>query len=90
MNKDTEKDESFIREVFSENGYGASKRVFGALGIIGALFVMVWLAVKEGGTDSVKDIVETIIISSISLLGISSVTGIFKKGSSDNDGTEQQ
>jgi hypothetical protein len=39
-----------------------------------------WLVWSEGGTQVVENLLQTLMIMSAALLGISSVTGIWKKG----------
>ena len=74
---------NFIREVFSEKGIASSKRVLGAIIILVCLACIVYLVIKEGGTSIVKELLDTSMIIGGALLGISSVTGIWKKDSSD-------
>ena len=69
---------SFWREVFSENGIGSSKRIIGTLAMLIALGCTIYLTVTEGCTDCVEGLLQVLIITSCSLLGLSSVTGIFK------------
>lgn len=68
----------FIKEIFSENGRGSSKRIVGAITYLFILFFTGWLVVHEGGTPIVENLITTLIISASALLGISSVTNIFK------------
>lgn len=70
----------FWREIFSENGVGSSKRVIGALAMITALFCIVYLTIIEGCTDCVEGLLQVLIITSCSLLGLSSITNIWKGG----------
>lgn len=73
----------FWRTVFSEQGRPSSKRVLGGLMILVCLGLLVGFSVSEGCTDNVKDLIELILILASSLLGISSITGIWKnKGTS--------
>jgi hypothetical protein len=68
----------FWRLVFCENGSPSSKRVMGAICLVVCLFCLVWLTIKEGGTRVVENIMQTLLIVSSALLGISSVTSIWK------------
>jgi len=68
----------FWRTVFSEQGRPSSKRVLGGLMIIVCLGLLISFSVTEGCTDNVKDLIELILILASSLLGISSITGIWK------------
>lgn len=68
----------FWRTVFSEQGRPSSKRVLGAFMIIVCLGILIGFSIKEGCTDNIKDLMELILILASSLLGISSITGIWK------------
>lgn len=70
----------FWREMLSENGNGSSKRLFGGIAILVALGCIIYLTITEGGTDCVEGLLQVLIITSCSLLGLSSVTGIWKNG----------
>lgn len=72
---------SFIYLCFSENGQPSSKRVLGCLMILVILGLLIAFTAGEGCTDNVKDIIELVIITAGALLGISSVTSIWKGGS---------
>ena len=69
----------FLREVFSENGVGSSKRILGTLMLIVCLVCVVYLVFSEGGTSVVENILITTTAVGAGLLGLSSVTGIWKK-----------
>lgn len=66
--------------MLSENGNGSSKRLFGGIAILVALGCIIYLTVTEGCTDCVEGLLQVLIITSCSLLGLSSVTGIWKNG----------
>lgn len=66
--------------MLSENGNGSSKRLFGDIAILVALGCIIYLTVTEGCTDCVEGLLQVLIITSCSLLGLSSVTGIWKNG----------
>lgn len=68
----------FLREVFSENGVGSSKRILGTLMLIVCLVCVVYLVFSEGGTSVVENILITITAVGAGLLGLSSVTSIWK------------
>lgn len=68
----------FIKEIFSENGKGSSKRIVGAIAYLIVLACISCLTVCEGGTPVVENLLTTLIISASALLGLSSVTNIFK------------
>ncbi len=75
----------FLREVFSENGVGSSKRILGTLMLIVCLVCVVYLVFKEGGTSVVENIIITLIAVGAGLLGLSSVTSIFKNKGNKNE-----
>lgn len=64
---------------FSENGIGSAKRIIATLIITGVMFCTVWSCVVYGMTDNVKSVIETEILTAGGLLGITSVTNIWKK-----------
>ena len=70
----------FIRLTFSENGTPSAKRVVGFLGYLVALACIVALTIREGGTVIVQDLIQTLLITSTSLLGLYSITSIWKRG----------
>lgn len=70
----------FWRDMLSENGNGSSKRLFGGIAILVALGCIIYLTVIEGCTDCVEGLLQVLIVTSCSLLGLSSVTSIFKNG----------
>lgn len=72
--------------MFSEVGvdgrsYISSKRVIGTILILIVMICTIWLVHTEGGTDVVENLLQTAMIIAASLLGISSVTGIWKGNS---------
>lgn len=69
---------TFLREVFSENGIGSSKRIVGSVALLIALGCIVFLTITEKCSSCVENLLQTIIISSCSLLGVSSITTIWK------------
>lgn len=70
----------FIREAFSENGVGSSKRIVGTCILLVALGCTVYLTITGGCTTCVEDLLQTFIIMACSLLGIGSITSIWKNG----------
>ena len=75
------KENSNFKEIFcGSNGHLSSKRVLGAIVLLVCLGVVVAEAVKEGITDNIKSLIEILIITSTALLGITSVTSIWKQG----------
>lgn len=77
----------FWQTVFSEKGSPSSKRVLGAFMIIICLGLIIFLAIMSALNaetpegicpDNIKHLIELILILASSLLGISSITGIWK------------
>lgn len=68
----------FIRKAFSENNVPSAKRVVGGLMIVVVLFCTVWSCIKYGMDEHVTSVIETEIITAGALLGVSSVTSIWK------------
>ncbi len=76
---------SYIKEIFEdEEGYASSKRIIGAIIIFIALGCIIWLTVTEGGTNVVEDLLSTALFIGGTLLGISSITGIWKYPNAPN------
>lgn len=74
----------FLKEAFSENGTPSSKRIIGGFMILVITLCTGWSILKFGMTDNNKSVVEIEIISGCSLLGLSSVTSIWKNTSDNN------
>ena len=70
----------FWREMFSENGIGSSKRLVGSISMLVALGCIIYLTISEGCTNCVEGVLQVLIITACSLLGLSSVTSIWKGG----------
>ena len=70
----------FWREMFSENGVGSSKRLVGSIAMLTSLGCIVYLTLTEGCTSCVEGLLQVLIITACSLLGLSSVTSIWKNG----------
>jgi len=78
---------------FSENGIGSAKRIVGAFMIVCVMFCTIWSCVKFGMIEPVKSVIETEIITAGALLGITSVTNIWRKKSpmpDENDKDENE
>lgn len=81
---------NFWKQVFSgANGYASSKRVLGGLCLLICMAVIIYLAIESKDSDNVKDLLEMMIGVSALLLGISSVTGIWKKIPKDNKNNDE-
>jgi hypothetical protein len=70
----------FREMVSGSNGILSSKRVMGVVVLSVCMLCTIWLVWSEGGTQVVENLLQTLMIMSAALLGISSVTGIWKKG----------
>ena len=70
---------NFIKDMLSGKGEISSKRMSGMTMILTALACIIYLTISEGGTTTVQSLVETTIITGACLLGVSTVTGIWKK-----------
>lgn len=72
---------NILRETFSSSsGYLSSKRILGGIVLISCLIFTIVQAIREGMTDNIKDLFEILIITSTALLGITSITNIWKNG----------
>ena len=68
-----------LREIFSgANGKLSAKRVIGGIAMAVALTCTVILVFRDGSNDVVENLLMTIFITSVSLLGLPAVTGIWK------------
>jgi hypothetical protein len=75
------KTKSNFREMISgENGVISSKRVMGVVVLTVCMLCTCWLVWAEGGTQVVENLLQTLMVMAAALLGISSITGIWKKG----------
>ena len=69
----------FFRQLISgANGIVSSKRVMGMLTLLVCLGCIIYLVIAEGGTNVVENLLQTGMVMAASLLGISSVTSIWK------------
>lgn len=70
---------NILRETFSaSSGHLSSKRILGSIVLISCLIFCIVQGAREGMTDNIKDLFEIFIITSTTLLGITSVTSIWK------------
>lgn len=73
------KNQGFFKQLVSgANGIVSSKRVMGMLVLVVCLICMIYLVVSEGGSGVVENLLQTAMVMAASLLGISSVTSIWK------------
>lgn len=83
------KTKSNFREMISgENGVISSKRVMGVIVLVVCMICTCWLVWSEGGTQVVENLLQTLMVMAAALLGISSITGIWKKGEKTEIKTE--
>ena len=67
-----------LREIFSgANGKLSAKRVIGGLAMAVALGCTIALVIRDGSNNVVENLLMTIFITSVSLLGLPAVTGIW-------------
>lgn len=70
---------SVLREIFSSaSGHLSSKRILGGIVLLTCLVAVIVQACQEGITDNIKTLFEWFIATSTGLLGITSITGIWK------------
>lgn len=79
----------WISNMFNGRGTISSKRVTGCWLILLVSFCILWIMFHEGGTDNVESLLEACLIIAASLLGLSSVTGIFKSKNSKNKASHE-
>lgn len=68
----------FFQSLLSPTGEVSSKRFVGMVSMLVALVCILFLTWTEGGSNTVEELLQTTLVVSSSLLGISSVTGIWK------------
>lgn len=69
------------REVFSEKGVGSVKRVAGAFMVGISMACIIYLTLTAGPVPVVQDLLQTSLITGAALLGLYSITSIWKNGS---------
>jgi len=69
------------REVFSEKGVGSVKRVAGAFMVGVSMACIIYLTLTAGPVPIVQDLLQTSLITGAALLGLYSITSIWKNGS---------
>lgn len=81
-----------LREIFSgANGKLSAKRVIGGIAMAVALTCTTILVFRDGSNDVVENLLMTIFITSVSLLGLPAVTGIWKNSKVEvGDSSEEQ
>ena len=76
------KHNNFREMISGSNGIISSKRVMGVVVLTVCMLCTCWLVWSEGGTAVVENLLQTLMIMAAALLGISSITSIWKKGAS--------
>ena len=72
------KKNNILREIFSgANGKLSAKRVIGGVAMLVALTCTTVLVFRDGSNNVVENLLMTIFITSVSLLGLPAVTGIW-------------
>lgn len=71
---------NFFENLASATGTISAKRVTGMVILVLVMGCVIYLTVQEGGTHVVEDLLQTAMILGTTLLGISSVTSIWKTG----------
>lgn len=81
----------FIKEVFSgANGIASSKRIIGGLSMLVILGCTIYLVITEGCSENVENLLQTLIVTSCGLLGVSSVTSIWKNNKTTINNKENE
>ncbi len=75
MNQQQKSEKSFVKKVLSSDSEWSSKRLFGAIGFIICLGLLIYEAVVEG--NQLSSGYEITIITSASLLGVESIVNAF-------------
>lgn len=68
-----------LNNILSPDGKISSKRLAGMILILSSVAMTFWLVATEGGTDTVNDLITTGYITGTALLGVSNITGIWKR-----------
>jgi hypothetical protein len=80
-----------IREIFSgANGKLSAKRVIGGIAMAVALGCTIWLVAKDGSNSVVENLLMTIFITSVSLLGLPAVTSVWGSSKLSVGKTEEE
>lgn len=68
----------FLRWVQDQLSDGLDRSTVGAMTLFGCFCCIAFLTIKEGGTDTVDDLITTAMIVSATLMGVTSIADIFK------------
>ena len=80
---------TWFREAFSEKGIGSAKRLIGAFICVVSMGCIVYLTIKNGAVPIVEDLLQTSMIVGASLLGLYSITSIWKGGKFSTSSSEK-
>ena len=80
MKKGPKQNNNFREMISGENGVISSKRVMGVIVLTVCVICTCWLVYAEGGTQVVENLLQTLMIMAAALLGISTITGIWRNG----------
>lgn len=72
--------QNFFENLSSATGTLSAKRFTGMVLLFLVMCCVIYLTIKEGGTHVVEDLLQTAMILGATLLGISSITSIWKTG----------
>ena len=75
-----EQKKNFWEQLASATGTISAKRVTGMTLLFIVMCCVIYLTINEGGTHVVEDLLQTAMILGATLLGISSITSIWKTG----------
>lgn len=78
----------FLRQAFCEKGFPSSKRILAGLIIVVVCFCTIYICCNNPVSEIIRSILEVEIITACSLLGVSSVTSIWKQGNTTNGYTK--
>jgi len=72
---------TWLYEAFSEKGIGSAKRLVGAFIAFVSMCCIVYLTITAGPVMIVENLLQTSLITGAALLGLHSITSIWKNGS---------
>ena len=82
---------NILREIFSgANGKLSAKRVIGGVAMAVALGCTVALVIRDGSNGVVENLLMTIFITSVSLLGLPAITGAWGSSKIQIPGTKEE
>ena len=82
---------NILREIFSgANGKLSAKRVIGGIAMAVALGCTVALVIRDGSNGVVENLLMTIFITSVSLLGLPAITGAWGNSKIQIPGTKEE